>query len=327
VMASQDNANRRVKEACKVDLKMRREIYGYKRCLWKLILVGIGVVCTGGFLLLLLYWMPEWSVKATCTQTSLKEAEIVLLRTTDEFKTWFRAKVYTLLSPGTDPMENFESRMSKSVENGHGNYIAGHPVDHNKKLLLGKIPETEAVLVRYFVHCSVTYFWNNFLQNFKDLKGLTEGVSWSAIHNHHSKGLSKELEEYRKLFFGVNEVEVKVPSVFTLLIKEERNQTEIDTMPKKKVLEWVAETLVKELGFEKHFKAGGKVMSHDCCLPCPLSLCTTLMATPSPACRPASDQVYEVSPSQHSSHPQGEPCKQVSAAHNEAYKPPLNIQK
>ncbi|XP_067898378.1 polyamine-transporting ATPase 13A3-like isoform X2 [Heterodontus francisci] len=199
------------------------EIYGYKQCLWKLVLVAIGVTCSGGFLLLLLYWMPEWSVKATCTQTSLKEAEIVLLRTTDEFKIWFRAKVYKLLSPGTDPMENLEPRISKSVENGHENYTTGHPVDGNKMLLLRNVPETEAVLIRYFVHHSISYFWNNSLQNFKDLKGLTEGVSWSAIHGQHSKGLSKELEEYRKLFFGVNEVEVKVPSVFKLLIKEVLN--------------------------------------------------------------------------------------------------------
>uniref|UniRef100_A0A4W3IJN4 Cation-transporting ATPase n=1 Tax=Callorhinchus milii TaxID=7868 RepID=A0A4W3IJN4_CALMI len=112
-----------------------REVYGYKPCRWKLVLVAVGVVCTGGFLLLLLYWMPEWSVKATCIPTTLKEAEVVLLKST----------------------------VSR---------------------------------VRYFVHQSITYFWNDFSQNFKDLK---------------------------KLFFGVNEVEVKVPSVFKLLIKEVLN--------------------------------------------------------------------------------------------------------
>ncbi|GCC23178.1 hypothetical protein chiPu_0001571 [Chiloscyllium punctatum] len=199
------------------------EIYGYKQCLWKLILVAIGVICTGGFLLLLLYWMPEWSVKATCTQTSLKEAEVVLLRTTDEFKTWFRAKVHKLLSPGTDPMENLESQITNRMENGNENDTSLRSIDRNKMLLLGKIAESEGVLVRYFVHHSITYFWNSFLQNFKDLKGLAEGVSWSAIHGQHSKGLNKELEEYRKLFFGLNEVEVKVPSVFKLLIKEVLN--------------------------------------------------------------------------------------------------------
>ncbi|XP_048398845.1 polyamine-transporting ATPase 13A3-like isoform X3 [Stegostoma tigrinum] len=203
------------------DKEDEMEIYGYKQCLWKLVLVAVGVICTGGFLLLLLYWMPEWSVKATCTQTSLKEAEIVLLRTTDEFKTWFRAKVHKLLSPGTDPMENLEPQISKPVENGHENDTNRLSIDQNKMLLQGKIAESEGVLVRYFVHHSITYFWNSFLQNFKDQKGLAEGVSWSAIHGQHSKGLSKELEEYRKLFFGLNEVKVKVPSVFKLLFKEQ----------------------------------------------------------------------------------------------------------
>ncbi|XP_048398841.1 polyamine-transporting ATPase 13A3-like isoform X1 [Stegostoma tigrinum] len=205
------------------DKEDEMEIYGYKQCLWKLVLVAVGVICTGGFLLLLLYWMPEWSVKATCTQTSLKEAEIVLLRTTDEFKTWFRAKVHKLLSPGTDPMENLEPQISKPVENGHENDTNRLSIDQNKMLLQGKIAESEGVLVRYFVHHSITYFWNSFLQNFKDQKGLAEGVSWSAIHGQHSKGLSKELEEYRKLFFGLNEVKVKVPSVFKLLFKEVLN--------------------------------------------------------------------------------------------------------
>ncbi|XP_055502195.1 polyamine-transporting ATPase 13A3 isoform X1 [Leucoraja erinacea] len=199
------------------------EIYGYKRCVWKLLLIVVGVVCSGGSLLLLLYWMPEWSVKATCTKTALKEAQIVLLRTTDEFRTWFRAKVYTLLTTGMDPMENSESQISKSVKNDEELCTGQHHVEHSKKRLLRKISENQALMVRYFEHRSVTYFWNNNLQNFKDLKGLTEGISWSAIHTHYSNGLSKDLEEYRKLFFGANEVEVEVPSVFKLLINEVLN--------------------------------------------------------------------------------------------------------
>lgn len=59
-----------------------QEIYGYDLCHWKLVLVAIGVICSGGFFLLLLYWMPEWRVKATCKRTTLKDCEVVLLRTT-----------------------------------------------------------------------------------------------------------------------------------------------------------------------------------------------------------------------------------------------------
>lgn len=59
-----------------------QEVWGYQPCLWKIVLVGAGAVCSGGLLLLLLYWLPEWAVKGTCTPTSLKEAHTLLLRTT-----------------------------------------------------------------------------------------------------------------------------------------------------------------------------------------------------------------------------------------------------
>lgn len=59
-----------------------QELQGYRFCRWRLALVGIGVLCTGGFLLLLLYWMPEWCVKSTCTRTTARDAEVVLLRST-----------------------------------------------------------------------------------------------------------------------------------------------------------------------------------------------------------------------------------------------------
>uniref|UniRef100_A0A672RQP9 ATPase 13A3 n=1 Tax=Sinocyclocheilus grahami TaxID=75366 RepID=A0A672RQP9_SINGR len=48
----------------------------------KLVLVGLGGLCTGGFLFLLLYWMPEWCVKATCTRSAVRDAEVTLLRST-----------------------------------------------------------------------------------------------------------------------------------------------------------------------------------------------------------------------------------------------------
>uniref|UniRef100_A0A8C7C2W6 Polyamine-transporting ATPase 13A3 n=1 Tax=Oncorhynchus kisutch TaxID=8019 RepID=A0A8C7C2W6_ONCKI len=56
------------------------ELQGYRVCRWRVAVVSLGVLCTGGFLLLLLYWMPEWCVKATCTRTTVREAEVVLPR-------------------------------------------------------------------------------------------------------------------------------------------------------------------------------------------------------------------------------------------------------
>lgn len=61
---------------------MPKELQGYRLCRWRLALVGLGVLCTGGFLLLLLYWLPEWCVKSTCTRTTVRDADVVLLRST-----------------------------------------------------------------------------------------------------------------------------------------------------------------------------------------------------------------------------------------------------
>ncbi|XP_069583276.1 polyamine-transporting ATPase 13A3 isoform X1 [Ranitomeya imitator] len=197
------------------------EIDGYNLCRWKLALVAVGVLCTGGFLLLLLYWMPKWRVKATCTQTTLKDCDVVLLRTTDEFKRWFCAKVRIRLCPGTDPFQSPESLASKVI-NGHTGHLPESPSEHSEDHPMSNaaVPLNE---VHYFVHHSVTYYWNDLHQTFNYLAGLDDRVSCAAIHTEHSKGLSKELHDYRKLFYGINEITVKVPSLFKLLIKEVLN--------------------------------------------------------------------------------------------------------
>ncbi|KAJ1086906.1 hypothetical protein NDU88_000102, partial [Pleurodeles waltl] len=58
------------------------EIFGYKTHLWRRGLCIIGYFLSLGFLLLLFYWKPEWEVWAKCTPTTLKDADVILLRTT-----------------------------------------------------------------------------------------------------------------------------------------------------------------------------------------------------------------------------------------------------
>ncbi|XP_018422668.1 PREDICTED: probable cation-transporting ATPase 13A3 [Nanorana parkeri] len=203
------------------DQEDEMEINGYNLCRWKLALVAVGVLLTGGFLLLLLYWLPKWRVKATCSRRTLKDCDVVLMRTTDEFRQWFCAKVRIRFCPATDPLQSPEFTTSK-VANGHASHLPESPSEQNEDHPMNNaaVPSQE---VRYFVHHSVTYFWNDSHQMFSSLAGLDEGVSCSAMHSEHSKGLSKEIHDYRKLFFGINEITVKVPSLFKLLIKEVLN--------------------------------------------------------------------------------------------------------
>ncbi|XP_062066034.1 polyamine-transporting ATPase 13A3 isoform X2 [Lepus europaeus] len=169
------------------------EVYGYNLSRWKLAVVSLGVICTGGFLLLLLYWMPEWRVKATCIRAAVKDCEVVLLRTTDEFQTWFCAKI-RFLSLETLPFSGPKSIANK-VSNGHAVHLTENLAEESRQEM-NKHSQTPSQQIRYFTHHSVKYFWNDTIHNFDFLK---------------------------KLLYGVNEITVKVPSVFKLLIKEVLN--------------------------------------------------------------------------------------------------------
>ncbi|KAM9349952.1 polyamine-transporting ATPase 13A3-like [Symphorus nematophorus] len=201
-------------------LEDEMEVWGYRPCLWKMILVGVGAVCSGGLLLLLLYWLPEWGVKGTCTHTSLRDAHTLLLRTTDEFKQWFRAKVHVMLAPGRKPFDSLDLQSAARLPNGDGDHsISAMHEEHH-----GKFAHRQPTQIHYFTHHDTKYYWNDVIQNFEFYKGLEDlKVSCASIHSEHSSGLSKTLQDYRMLFFGENEIAVRVPSLFKLLIKEVLN--------------------------------------------------------------------------------------------------------
>uniref|UniRef100_A0A8C1UVY5 ATPase 13A3 n=1 Tax=Cyprinus carpio TaxID=7962 RepID=A0A8C1UVY5_CYPCA len=129
-------------------LEDEMELSGYRLCRWKLVLVGLGGLCTGGFLFLLLYWMPEWCVKATCTRSAVRDADVALLQSTAE---------------AADPSQSL-------------------------KLL------------------SLLFF-----RGLEDLSMTCSSFCFFLLLG------------FRRFFFGLNEIDVKVPSLFKLLIKEVLN--------------------------------------------------------------------------------------------------------
>ncbi|KAM6442414.1 polyamine-transporting ATPase 13A3 isoform 2-T7 [Liasis olivaceus] len=199
------------------------KICGYNFCRWKMVFVAGGVLCSGGLLLLLLYWMPEWRVKATCQRASLRRCQVVLLRTTDEFQIWFCAKVRTVFSLGHHPLQAPKHLSSEKVANSSSTPLYVTPSEENGSTLNGFSQAPQLQELRYFTHHSVKYFWDDVIQNFISIKGLDESTSCASIHQEHSTGLTKEMQDYRKIFYGLNEIAVKVPSIFKLLIKEVLN--------------------------------------------------------------------------------------------------------
>ncbi|XP_038131677.1 probable cation-transporting ATPase 13A3 isoform X2 [Cyprinodon tularosa] len=196
-------------------LEDEMEVRGYRPCLWKMLLVGVGAVCSGGLLLLLLYWLPEWGVKGTCTRTSVRDAHTLLLRTKDEFRQWFRVRVHRMLAPGRKPFGDLD--VKPQTPNGDFvHQICSVSEEHP--------PDGQQLQIRYFTHHSFRYYWNDVIQNFELYQGLEDvKVSCAHIHSEHSCGLTKTLQDYRRLFFGENEIAVRVPALFKLLIKEVLN--------------------------------------------------------------------------------------------------------
>ncbi|KAG7277394.1 hypothetical protein CRUP_033349, partial [Coryphaenoides rupestris] len=141
------------------------EVRGYRPCAWKRALVGVGVLGSGGLLLLLLYWLPEWRVRATCTPAAcLRDARTLLLRTTDEFRQCFRVKVHVLLAPGRKPFDVTEPRATEGVSKRDGGRGLSAPrVDDHCEMF----PHNQLVPIHYFSHHSTKYYWDDTIQTFE----------------------------------------------------------------------------------------------------------------------------------------------------------------
>ena len=55
------------------------QIFGYRRHLLKYVLTVTAVVCSGGVLALLFYWIKQWWIYCTHSPCSLEEASVILV--------------------------------------------------------------------------------------------------------------------------------------------------------------------------------------------------------------------------------------------------------
>ncbi|GCB83797.1 hypothetical protein scyTo_0024416, partial [Scyliorhinus torazame] len=173
----------------------QQEVVGFRPCWWKLGLVGAGALCSGGLLLLFLYWTPEWSVKCLCKEVSLREATVLLLWTTDEFRTCFRVRVQLMEAPGYEPLGALFPGCGEEPAYSPTALVIEHP--QSEKDLLPKTPDVESVQVRYFVHQNVKYVWSPRGQAFRKLVALEEGIPCSVFHARYSTGLPATSKDYR----------------------------------------------------------------------------------------------------------------------------------
>eukprot|EP00079_Xenopus_tropicalis_P009786 XP_002934093.2 PREDICTED: probable cation-transporting ATPase 13A5 [Xenopus tropicalis] len=177
------------------------ELFGYKTVRWRQALSIIGYFCSLGFLRILFYWKPEVDVWCQCTPCTLEEANVVLLRTTDELRQYSKKKVIEIYPhiPGGKPdhhiLTNKNSILSKSLIKSEGKF--------------------RCVKVQ-----KIRYVWNTTERRFQRTGILEEELSCLDIHTQFGSGLTPEEQEIRKQVCGLNTIDVEIKPIWVLLFKE-----------------------------------------------------------------------------------------------------------
>ncbi|KAM4040345.1 putative cation-transporting ATPase 13A4 isoform 2-T2 [Anomaloglossus baeobatrachus] len=175
------------------------EIFGYRTVRWQRALCIAGYIFSFGLLWLIFYWKPEWEVWACCTPCTLQEADVVLLRETDEFKRYCRKKVQ---------WTNVSEPTSSEFLQVDDNCII------NKSLMK---PEMK---IRCIWVQKIKYVWLHQEKRFQKAGTLDDIYSCSQIHLRFGSGLSKEEQNLRRAICGPNAIEVEITPVWKLLFKE-----------------------------------------------------------------------------------------------------------
>ncbi|KAF6384389.1 ATPase 13A4 [Rhinolophus ferrumequinum] len=184
------------------------EIFGYRTHSCRKTLCLAGSIFSFGILPLVFYWRPAWHVWANCIPCSLQEADVVLLRTTDEFQTYSWKKVMWIYL---------------STLNSSFGLTPDHPLITDEEDIINRAIRKPDLKVRCIKVQKIRYVWNNLEGQFQKIGSLEDWLSSAKIHLKFGSGLTKEEQEIRRLICGPNTVDVEITPIWKLLIKEVLN--------------------------------------------------------------------------------------------------------
>ncbi|XP_063298850.1 probable cation-transporting ATPase 13A5 [Pelobates fuscus] len=177
------------------------DMFGYKTVRWRQILCIFGYIFTLGLLRLFFYWKPEMEVWCCCSPCSLEEANIIMLRTTNELKQCFKKNVIVV---------------HPCVKSGK----PVHDIITDQNSIIGKSIMRPRGKVRFITVQKVRYVWDTSDNTFKKVGILDESLSCSDLHTKFGLGLTDEEQEIRRQICGLNKIEVEVIPIWKLFIKE-----------------------------------------------------------------------------------------------------------
>ncbi|KAG8445133.1 hypothetical protein GDO86_010049, partial [Hymenochirus boettgeri] len=180
------------------------DIFGYRTNLCRKVLCIFSYIFSFGFLLLLFYWKPEWYVWANCVPCSLEEANIVLLRTTDEFKQFSWKRIMWIQLSSAD----------------FGTYSS---VTKDPDSVINKAIMQPELKVRYIQVQKIRYIWDNIEKYFTKAGILEDHYTSACIHELFGSGFTTEEENIRRVICGPNVIDVGIVPIWKLLFKEVLN--------------------------------------------------------------------------------------------------------
>ncbi|XP_034989052.2 probable cation-transporting ATPase 13A5 [Zootoca vivipara] len=180
------------------------DIFGYKTKGCRRALCIAGYVLSCGVLLLLFYWRPEWDVWANCVPCDLEDADVVLLRTTDEFQKYTRKKVIHLDLQSVLDSEKLDHLLFGADQNS----------------ILSRAIMKPGMTVRYIHVQKIRYVWDLTEKQFLRIGSLEDSNTCYEIHHKFGDGLTSKEKALRRLVCGPNAIEIEVRPIWKLLFKE-----------------------------------------------------------------------------------------------------------
>ncbi|NWJ02679.1 AT135 ATPase, partial [Crypturellus undulatus] len=181
------------------------EIFGYKVQSCRRALCIAGYILSCGALLLLFYWRPEWDVWANCIPCSLEEADVVLLRTTDEFQKYTRKKVTWI---------DLSTRLPPEGSKTDSLLVA------DKDSVINRAITKPHFKMRCIQVQKIRYIWDFCVKEFKKVGLIEDSNTCHNIHHKFGAGLTREEQKMRQLVCGPNTIEVEILPIWKILFKE-----------------------------------------------------------------------------------------------------------
>ncbi|XP_018422450.1 PREDICTED: probable cation-transporting ATPase 13A4 [Nanorana parkeri] len=203
------------------------EMFGYRRVKCRSLLCVIGYIITLGFLKILFYWKPELDVWCHCVPCTLEEADMFLLRTTDEFKKYTKKKVKWIQSDVSNaiPQPHNVSSVDSNLHNLLMKPEQKSPPQASDSVAVYRAKEgSPEFLLSSEVRCirvqKTHYVWNTLEDKFNKTGVLEDNLSCSDIHKTFGMGLCSKEQNARQQLCGPNTIEVKITPIWKLIFKE-----------------------------------------------------------------------------------------------------------